>query len=214
MPKSFDKIVEEEIDVRLDEIDKLRLHLDSVTDRDVRGYLASLLIVRLYAFLESGVKDIINLYIRAHGSKIASVAELQPRYIVWRYSKDILGHVSTFSHDTKLLKLDSEVLLLLKGNVTPREISERVEYSTMNAEALQTIYIGCDLDTALIDAHVAEINQLCHRRHDVAHGRFLSATSTQALVSKADSFKGLVTELLYDLGIQCIDRFSRLALKV
>lgn len=213
MPKTFEDIVAEAIDLRLLEVDKLRLHITTLPNNDVKGYLASLLIARLYAFLEGGVKDIVNAYIQAHAIAIQNVNELKPEYVSWRYGTDIRSHVAKLPRSA-LVRIDSAVAELLSGHTEPCSIDTRHEYSTMNADALKEIYAGCLLDATLIDQHTAAINQLCGRRQAVAHGRFLMAASVQLLVQQADSSRTLVTEVLYDLAYQCLDGHSNHALKL
>lgn len=212
MSKTFEDIVQEALDIRLNEVNKLRLHMITISDDNVKGYLASLLVARLYAFLESGVKDIVNAYIQAHAPAIGNVSTLKPEYISWRYNDKIRSKIKEL-RGLELMQLDSQVLSLLANEKEPRGIDQR-EYSTMNAEALKAIYTGCSLVTKLIDDKEAAINQLCGRRHAVAHGRFLNNSTVQDLVDQADRAKELVTELLYDLAIQCVGGHEKLALKL
>lgn len=218
MAKSFYDLVDDIIDLRLAEINRLRGHIGSLSDSDLIGQLSGLLIVRLYAFLESGVKDIANAYIETYRPpKITNVSEMKPCFLAWRYHPDIKRYIENISDKTKLLSIDNEITIYLNSNndlskISLKTIDTKNEYRTMDYFALREIYVGLELDMQRIDSHRALIKRLCDSRHDVAHGRF-SVSSSANLLATADTFKQLLVEILYDVAIQCIDSYSQTLLK-
>lgn len=164
MAKTFDEILSEGLSERLGELDSLMS--DWITEITARDRIQSLFIVRAYAHLEGGVKTGVNIYLKAHTTKV--VSELTTGYWYWREKSVIDRCLSSLSTWSNVGAARVVLTALAKKNV--RLIDTTHEYNQMYSDKICEIYKGLGICPDRVNKHSVILDDLVRKRHIVAHG--------------------------------------------
>lgn len=203
MPSSddLDSSISRAIDWRMAEVKLLVLHANSC-DAIMKDIMYQLTVARLYAHLEGGVKEIVNLYLNWIDRRQVKVSDLRSEMKVWRMSKEFRARLESLSNAELIAVGEMSSDFWASSRLKPIAVSR--EYSSMTHEALTEIYKGLGLCRDHIALKRPELYLLHNRRNPVAHGEPMSAEARATYQSMLQQMCNLVSETLYDLSIQLI----------
>ena len=204
MPLSYEDLVEQVLDTRINELSFIKRHVLSISDFPSKCQVASYTYPRIYGLYESGLKEFANLFLAHVDRQIASVADLADCYLTWRHSDELRSHI-TQSSTVDLLGSLRDFDTVLRGIAQTKKIAPRDEYRTMDPANISKILNGLGWTSSVVNNHSAAISLICGKRHDVAHGDASVIARSASFYSTFSNDISIVEQMLYEWATTAVD---------